>query len=65
MRQSDAKPSWREMNHRAAPAVLATLAFAMASDQTDVLHPFTRRERLFELFAVVVLVYLTIAIMAA
>ena len=53
------------MNHSAVPAVLATLAFAMAPDQTDVLHPFTRRERLFELFAVVVLVYLTIAIMAA
>ena len=65
MRRSAAKPSSREMNHRAVPAVLATLAFAMAPDQTDVLHPFTRRERLFELFAVVVLVYLTIAIMAA
>ena len=65
MRQSAAKPSWREMNHRAARAVLVTLPFAMASDQTDVLQPFTRRERLFELFAVVVLVYLTIAIMAA
>jgi len=65
VRQSAAKPSWREMNHRAAAAVLATLPFAMAPDQTDVLHPFTRRERLFELFAVVVLVYLTIAIMAA
>jgi len=59
-----AKRPWREMNPRLVPALLAKVATAMRRDLDDVFAPFTRRERLVELLAVLAMIYLAIAMMA-
>ena len=52
------------MSHGACGASLGSLPLAMTSPDSEALAPLTRRERLIELFLVVAMIYLTIAIMA-